>query len=981
MPSPIEAAGAVRNPTKYGALGMGARQFTGMWTPEQRSPYRDAAVEYLVSKFYSGSRFDSIIDGLNREILQSMTDGRAPGSSVFNSNTFPALLSFYSWSYIQNAAQIVRTIVDGSDGVIYDATPGQKTALFTKTSGAGAARFQAVNTSLFLGDGVDTKKILRSSKTWMANTLFDVGNYIVDSNGNLQSIQANPVTYHVASTKVVFIPGNASASFLVVRFTGPVAPIPSNQTLTLSGLTAHPEWNGTQVWKGITDANLAQLELTDNQIAFLVVAGSYADTADTGTGVALIDQAGTTGNTQPVWSTILGDVTNDGGEDGGVNWRCFGSPVENWGIQPPAVAPSATTYGGSISLWQQGRGFFGGFSAPIAILDPNGSIQVFLVPSTGTYNNGLVEPTWATTQGSTTFSFTVPYVNYGQIAPWYADTDYGGSTSPGVSNPAIVLDSNGNLQAVQDITTVQTSDTTVPTWATAPGATTADGSVTWVNVGSGSVLWSGEIQYAWSPHCIDGTVGTASPIFAVPNGGLGVQGSFSIDLVGPNSPDKQCDLIYIWRTAQGQPTLILLDIIPNPRIGAADIWSYRDVLNDLDLNAFIPAPVASSANPPPTTALPSLFHLQRTWYISQNMVCWTAGPDAVTGNGQTQAPPLNFIQFTGQPIWLRAVTVQNGGIIVGTTDGVWIILGDGTAGNSFQAWSYFASVSVLGPNAIDVYNNALFLMESNGKVSSLAVQYPFNPQVGYTEVGFPIGDQFLRVTTGGINAALYDPATAFLSWNVQSTRETGMYVADGAAGWFRMGIVQPPESGLIWSPRRAIGGGTSAVQSVKTSPGKSQLLIGPAANGPILCRDNTGTVWSDPVAGEPTGYPSWDAKGVNRLCSTGQWAEVVHISTKSRAVGARPKISVLLGEIEPSPKRPYRELNLDDKSNDPSKTPRSLSAFSDRYVLKQSGANTLGDCLLTKFDYGSQTVGDRLLDWEIFGRVHEEREEEVAPTR
>ena len=280
-----------------------------------------------------------------------------------------------------------------------------------------------------------------------------------------------------------------------------------------------------------------------------------------------------------------------------------------------------------------------------------------------------------------------------------------------------------------------------------------------------------------------------------------------------------------------------------------------------------------------------LNHLKRNWYISNNTVGWTAGPDAVTGNGLTAAPPLNFIAFTGQPIWLKAVTVQNGGIIVGTTDGVWIILGDGTPGNGFAAWSYFASVSVSSWTAIDVYNNALFLMEANGKVSSLAVQYPFNPQTGYTEVGFPIGDQFVKVTTGGINAALYNPATAFLSWNVQSTGETGMYVADGAVGWFRMGIVQPPESGLIWSPRRAILGGTSAVQSVKTSPGKTQLLIGPAAPGPILCRDNTGTVWQDRPAGVATGYPSWDAKGVNLLCSTGQWAETAHVSTKSEGRG------------------------------------------------------------------------------------------------
>jgi len=89
-------------------------------------------------------------------------------------------------------------------------------------------------------------------------------------------------------------------------------------------------------------------------------------------------------------------------------------------------------------------------------------------------------------------------------------------------------------------------------------------------------------------------------------------------------------------------------------------------------------------------------------------------------------------------------------------------------------------------------------------------------------------------------------------------------------------------------------------------------------------------------------------------------------------------VSVLLGEISPSSKRPYRALKLDDKSNDPARTPKSESVFSDRYVLKQSGINTLSDSLLTKFDYGSQSVGDELLDWGIYASEHDEREEPVS---
>ena len=206
-----------------------------------------------------------------------------------------------------------------------------------------------------------------------------------------------------------------------------------------------------------------------------------------------------------------------------------------------------------------------------------------------------------------------------------------------------------------------------------------------------------------------------------------------------------------------------------------------------------------------------------------------------------------------------------------------------------------------------------------------------------------------------------------------------MYVADGAQGWFRMSAINAPESGLLWSPRAAIAGGTSAVQSVETTPGRFQLLIGPPtdAPGPILVRDATGTVWND--NGSP--YPSWNAKGVNLLCSTGQWVEVAHISTKSAAVGARPAISVLLGEIAPTPRRPYHTLNLDSITNDPPDTRRSTTVFSDRYVLAQNGVEANGDCILTKFDYGTQAVGDELLDWGIFASVHDERQEEAAPAK
>ena len=190
MAGPLESAGALPEPSEYAALTMD-RHLTGLWT--QRSPLRDADVPYLYGKFYSASRFDSLIDGVNREITPRLTDARRAGTSRYNGLVFPAINSFYGFRYVQAApgaapAEVIRVIADGKDGVIYDATTGQKTALMTKSAGAGKARFLTVGTQLYVADGIDFKKIVRSSVAWATGTPYALGQYIVDPNGNIQVV-------------------------------------------------------------------------------------------------------------------------------------------------------------------------------------------------------------------------------------------------------------------------------------------------------------------------------------------------------------------------------------------------------------------------------------------------------------------------------------------------------------------------------------------------------------------------------------------------------------------------------------------------------------------------------------------------------------------------------------------------------------------------------------------------------------------------
>ena len=1145
MAGPFESAGAIHDPTRYGALTPSAEQFAGLRT--QRSPYSDGISSYLMRRFYSGIHFDQILDGINREITVNLTDKRRPGSVVYNSNTFPAAKSFDKWKYIQNGAEVLRVLMDGADGVIYDATSGQKTALMTKAAGAGAARFLGVNTELFIGDGVEQKKILRSGKIWKAATAFNVGDFILDPNGNIQSFQSQPVTLSIATIAVVNAAPTATSNaqtFLVVGLSAVPPTIPATQPVAFAGLTTYTALNGiTLIYQNISTG--WGLNLAPNQIAFKYNAAVSAQATDTGTAATFITQDqygnplnGTTGATAPAsWSVTQYGVTSDGT----VNWTCYGAPLQDWQVpapnSPPIVQPTAYSLPAAGSYvcnyWRPSMSLLLNTGKSYNIIDSNGNIETaggnggtspgsvqrpsssslitgsvvspgnaydtnpatfsevtgnrtasghcqwegftgvttifpntlsinasvnfdditgqasirvsldggvtwsdvvvatssvaqaiytFPVPTgtnpgsifidaTSVYENGpngyyapnvfiydiyltaagsyaavttgKNQPNWSTSLGSLTKDNQVTWVNLGTLSTWQANYQYPLTVT-------ILIDANGNLQYTNQFfqtTTVWTAGVAAttgagnitgaaePTWATTLNGTTSDGAYTWVCLGPATLLTAGTVQYAYSYHCIDGSVTTAAPGSYALNAIAGAPGLFELQVIVPASTNTQVDQIWLWRTAGGQASLLFLDAIPNnPNLGQA---IYLDCIPDTStygqqaLNAFIAAPVASANNPPPDGITGMVYHLQRTWGFVDNLVYYSGGPDTLVGNGNTAWPPLNFIAYIGKVVKLRPITVQNGGILVYTTSGIWIILGTGTSSNPFYTTIYAAEIILGGYNVEDVLGTEINLMESNGRVGSLTVTYPFNPQSGYNEVGLPIGDQFLKVTTGGINAALYNPATSYLSWNIANTQDAGMYVADGAVGWFRMSQVSPPESGLVWCPRAAIAGGTSAVQNVEVSPGVFRLLIGPpTSGGPILMRDVAQTTWTD----NGTAFPAWDAKGVIPLCSTGSVSEVAWIASKSAALGSRPVVSVLMGEIAVTANTPWTVLQA--TSQDPADQPASQTVFSDRYTAQQGAGVLKSDAILLKFDYGSQAVADELLEFAIYGAKEEERKQQ-----
>lgn len=959
MPGPLQAAGASPEPSEYAPLTMD-RYLTGMWT--QRSPLRDADVPYLYGKFYSASRFDSIIDGINREVTARLTVQRRPGLGVYNANHFPAINTFYSFKYINSAIQQIRVMADTA-GIVYDATAGGQINVWNKSAGSGTTRFLGIGSELFFANGVDTKKWLKGNKQWAASTDFDQGDFIIDSNGNIQSVQSTNGMATIADVEIRFA-GNAAGGyekcFLILTFTTPAPTWIDNVSVTFAGLTGFTQLNGQSLtWN--EEVSQYPLALTADQAAFFYGANVYAPTPDTGTASFLQQNSGSSGATVPTWNAGIGGTTTDGT----ILWTCFGSAVQNWSMPAPVSAPSVNASKAAITYWDIGTEF-----APMTpIIDSNGSVQIAfnsaLTPPV--YVSGNSAPAWNKSTGGNTSDGTIVWLNAGQIAAWVQSFAIGGG------NFAAITDTNGNLQ----LTTSglgAISGTVQPTWNATIGGTTTDGGITWTNVGGGTLLTTAQVQWAYSYHGIDGSVTTASPVATILYPMLGFAGAgngYKIALSGPNTTDPQCDQIWIWRTAQGGSTLLLLDQIPNPSIGTAANWTYTDILPDSALNAQIAAPIADSNDPIPSNATAPVQHLQRVWVIIGNTVQYSGGPDTLVGNGNTAFPPLNLFQFPEQVVKLIPFTTNNGGLLVCGTANNYVILGTGTSTNPFYDTVYMPTVGFLNYDAITMVGSTLYGFTSNNKFISL------DPSAGYVECGFPIGDQFSNVTTGNAfggvaTGALYDPATTYVTWNERTSGDSGIYVSDGAIGWFRYSPVASPESGYLWSPRAVIEGGTSAVLSIETTNGVQSLLVGSstaAGGGPILFRDTT------TFADNGTSYDaSYFTMGNITLCESGEVAEIAHVCLDSMRIGAQPTVGLLFGEIAATEEVQFDFLDV--TCPDPPDLPESQTLYSDRYVTAQNGVCPKCRHIQLMIAWPSQNVGDELLSHAIYGAKWSERRQQ-----
>jgi hypothetical protein len=307
-----------------------------------RNPLRDPQTPYLYQKFYSATRYDAFIDGLNIEISPRLTPVRRSGNSVYNSQVFSNVQNFYDFRvinpYTTPPLQSIRVIVDTATAV-YDGTgPGTKTLLFTKSAGAGQTSFQALGNTLYMGDGVDVLKWVWFPG-WVANNSYNIGQVIIDSNNNLQEVTSFTPAIIMQGFIGPFIlrisVGNSGQ--LSINQQGGWSPTQLSslpgETATFSGFTVATFLNG----QSITIGSVYNKTLFSIGNKFLTANTAFAPfSGSDGTGaVTSIPDSGMSGATAPMWATSPGATT----PDSGITWTCKGPSVEQWGINPPAAAP------------------------------------------------------------------------------------------------------------------------------------------------------------------------------------------------------------------------------------------------------------------------------------------------------------------------------------------------------------------------------------------------------------------------------------------------------------------------------------------------------------------------------------------------------------------------------------------------------------------------------------------------------------------
>lgn len=414
MANAIQQAGGASEPSSFAPLHTN-RIFTGLWT--NRSPFSDAGISSNMEKYGLG-RQDSIIAGLNTELTTKLTLRRRFGTTAYNTQTFPPINRFYSFNTFTLTDEVIHVLADTA-ATVYDATgPSTKTALWTKTAGAGPTFFLGVGNVLYFTNGVDNK-----FWNYTAGTVSNWGITAPATAPNVSQVpRPNPYPAWAGNT------GHAAWTPLQdgIHFFNYLALVDPNNNIQAWGYSLNNAPPNLQVKSGVLGTSAAlpwstalNGLTTDGTIQWqnlgnkARVAG-YGYVAGQMISVAIANPAGTpdqlfvsisNGNADttitPNWPIGLGQQVSDGA--GGLIWQNAGPALAWTGIGSTTVAISVTTQP--------------------HIVDPNGYLQTI----TRMGRTSASPPaTWVQQIGALTTDGTVVWVNSGPYAvPGTAAVQYG----------------------------------------------------------------------------------------------------------------------------------------------------------------------------------------------------------------------------------------------------------------------------------------------------------------------------------------------------------------------------------------------------------------------------------------------------------------------------------------------------------------------------------------------------------------------------
>jgi hypothetical protein len=467
MADQFQIAGAVGTQSDYAPLHVN-RMITGYWT--NTNPLRDAATTEFVEKFYGG-RQDRIADGFNTELSTRLTLRRRPGSSVYNSQLFPAINRFYGWNTFSLNSEQVRVMVDcgGGGGAVYDGTgPNTKTLIFTKGANAGKTFFLGVGNTLYMTDGVENLQL--------NNATGQVTRWGIDAPAAAPTVRqvARPNPYPAWAANAVFCSNEIIGGLVILGggylqlattfgYTGAAEPNPWNPVPYEGTADGGVEWQnrGANGWQA--NHNYAYGDITSgivNGVQYLYWCVS----------------PGQSGANNPTWMPGLGTLV----PDNQVTWQCGGILLLSWND----IGPNTQIIGASPTVNSSG-----------GIVDPSGYLQLVAQPGK---TGAAPGPTWQDEPGAYTQDNTAVWLNGGPFAsgataPRQYGYAYQNSANSDLSNmspaSAQISVSVGGQVIVQGVGTGQDGVDTIPIYRTAQGGSTFFLLATIPNPGDG-VVWT-----------------------------------------------------------------------------------------------------------------------------------------------------------------------------------------------------------------------------------------------------------------------------------------------------------------------------------------------------------------------------------------------------------------------------------------------------------------------------------------------------------